>query len=88
MKTPEVQFVHGTVVQVNCQAKTATIRENNAQAHRHIQYDYMIAASGLRRNWPTVPQELQRKEYLLEMATHIDGTQRAMDRIVIVGGGK
>ncbi|TQB68712.1 hypothetical protein MPDQ_002892 [Monascus purpureus] len=87
LKTPEVQFVHGTVVEVNCQAKEATIKENNTQTHRRISYDYLIAASGLRRNWPTVPQALRRKEYLLEMAKHIDGTVRATDGVAVIGGG-
>jgi NADH dehydrogenase FAD-containing subunit len=88
LQTSAVRFVQGTVANVDCQEKHATLREHRSNEKLTIFYDYMIAASGLRRTWPTVPQALRRKEYLLEMATHIHATERAKDSVIVIGGGE
>lgn len=50
-------------------------------------YDYLIAATGLRRVWPTVPQAVDRESYLDEAHGHIDLVRCAEHGIVVVGGG-
>lgn len=87
LRTPEVKFVHGSIVDLNCQGKEATVKDSKTQASTQVQYDYLIAASGLRRTWPTVPQALQRKEYMSEMTSHINATEKADNGVVVVGGG-
>lgn len=87
LQTPAVQFIQGSVKYVDCQGKKATIIENWNEEKLTVCYDYMIAATGLRRAWPTVPRALRRKEYLLEMATHVHATESATD-IIVIGGGE
>lgn len=53
-------------------AKKTTILEAETQTSRELTYDYLIVSTGLRRSWPTVPQSLRRKQYLLETGAHID----------------
>jgi hypothetical protein len=52
-----------------------------------MQYDYFVAASGLRRVWPVVPQSLRRKQYLFEASDHIRAATTARHGVVVVGGG-
>lgn len=51
-------------------------------------YDYLIAASGLRRSFPTVPQSLRRDEFLKEAEGHMAHVENARDGVVVVGGGR
>lgn len=50
-------------------------------------YDYFIAATGLRRARPSVPQSLSKAEYLQETGKHIAALEGSRDPVVIVGGG-
>ncbi len=51
------------------------------------EYDYFVAASGLRRVWPVVPQSLTRKQYLIEASEHIHTVSNAREGVIVVGGG-
>lgn len=50
-------------------------------------YDFFIAASGLRRVWPVVPQSLSRKQYLIEAGEHIHAVSNSSHGVLVVGGG-
>ena len=50
-------------------------------------YDYLIAATGLRRPFPVQPQAQSRKAFLLEAGEHIHSVENATDGVVVVGGG-
>ena len=52
-----------------------------------LTYDFLVAATGLRRVWPVVPQSLGRKQYLIEVEEHIHNVANARDGVVVVGGG-
>jgi NADH dehydrogenase FAD-containing subunit len=52
-----------------------------------ISYDYFIAASGLRRQWPVVPQSLEKEAYIEEVTQHISEVSAAADGVVVIGGG-
>ncbi|QGA18943.1 hypothetical protein EYB26_006628 [Talaromyces marneffei] len=52
-----------------------------------IQYDYFVAASGLRRTKPSAPVALTRKEYLENALEHIRLAEGAKDGIVVIGAG-
>lgn len=82
-----MEFVRGSVTSVDPERKVAQILELQSQQTRHEQYDYLIAASGLRRVFPTVPQSLCREEYLNEAKSHRQSVQNAQEGVVIVGGG-
>ncbi|EQK98411.1 Pyridine nucleotide-disulfide oxidoreductase, NAD-binding domain protein [Ophiocordyceps sinensis CO18] len=87
LQSPQVKFVHGTVSDVDCEAKKAfTVDWATKETTAH-DYDYFIAATGLRRAWPVVPQSLTRKQYLVEVDKHVHAVTNAQHGVVVVGGG-
>ncbi|KAJ6440806.1 pyridine nucleotide-disulfide oxidoreductase AMID-like [Purpureocillium lavendulum] len=87
LQDPQIKFVTGAVTSVDCEAKKATTVDNATKEATTHEYDYFIAATGLRRVWPVVPQSLTRKQYLLEVEEHIHGVTNAQHGVVVVGGG-
>ncbi|KAF2963397.1 hypothetical protein GQX73_g10177 [Xylaria multiplex] len=87
LQRPNVAFVQGTVANVDCENKTATISEHKTQKTRVESYDFFIAATGLRRVWPVVPQALTREAYLKEVGAHCDKVLNAIAPVLVVGGG-
>jgi NADH dehydrogenase FAD-containing subunit len=88
LQTPAIHFVQGSVTSVNCQERHVIVNQHDKREPISIFYDYLIAASGLRRSWPTVPRALGRNEYLMELATHIHLTENASDGVIVIGGGE
>ncbi|KAL7626133.1 hypothetical protein AAE478_002903 [Parahypoxylon ruwenzoriense] len=89
LQRPDVCFVHGTVASVDCEHKTATILEQqqSGPAPRHEPYDFFVAATGLRRVWPVIPQSTTREAYLGETGRHIDAVTASSASVLVVGGG-
>jgi NADH dehydrogenase FAD-containing subunit len=80
-----VHFVQGVAKAVDCKRRRALI--DTGKVESEIEYDFFVAASGLRRVWPVVPQSLTREGYLDEASTQINTLQNASDGVVVVGGG-
>ncbi|KAI0526214.1 hypothetical protein F5B22DRAFT_147185 [Xylaria bambusicola] len=87
LQRPNVTFVQGTVANVDCENKKATISEHKTQKTRIESYDFFIGTTGLRRAWPVVPQSLTREEYLTEVGTHCDKVLNSTAPVLVVGGG-
>ncbi|KAI1273618.1 hypothetical protein F5Y07DRAFT_376139 [Xylaria sp. FL0933] len=87
LQRPNVTFVQGTVTDVDCESKTATITERKTQKTRIESYDFFIAATGLRRVWPVVPQALTKETYLMEVGAHCDRVLNSTAPVLVVGGG-
>lgn len=87
LSSPNIFHVHGTIGNVDCERKIAVISDANTGKQYEESYDYLIAASGLRREWPTVPQSLRREEYLKEAGDHIEKVEKAKKGVVVIGGG-
>ncbi|KAI9155343.1 Oxidoreductase OXR1 [Paramyrothecium foliicola] len=87
LQKPNITILQGTVASVDCANKTATIVDGVTKESSTQSYDYFVAASGLRRVWPVVPQSLTRKQYLLEAEAQIDAVHSAKDGVLVVGGG-
>jgi NADH dehydrogenase FAD-containing subunit len=87
LQRPDVEFVHGSVVKVDPETQTATIKEFGKDAERSEKYDFFIGATGLRRKFPVVPQSFTKKEYLEETGKHIDAVLNGTDPVLVVGGG-
>ncbi|KAI0020859.1 FAD/NAD(P)-binding domain-containing protein [Xylariomycetidae sp. FL0641] len=92
LQRPDVRFVHGTLVSIDPESKTATITERGPDSSQTptqstVAYDFFIAATGLRRAWPVVPQALSRKAYLAEAGAHIDAVRGSRAPVLVVGGG-
>jgi thioredoxin reductase len=88
MQQPGLTFLHGSVKAVDCGTMTASVLPHAATQTTELGYDYIVAATGFRRAWPTVPQSLTRKEYLSETHDHTALVRDAEDGVVVVGGGK
>lgn len=87
LQHPSVNTVHGSVTKIDAKRKIATIRSGNAGTETEKQYDYLLAASGLRRESPTVPSALTRDGYLAEASRHTAAVKAATRGVVVVGGG-
>ncbi|RYO87800.1 hypothetical protein DL764_008814 [Monosporascus ibericus] len=87
LQRPNVRFVQGNLCKVDPESKAATILEPGNQTPRQEKYDYFIAATGLRRVWPVVPQSLSRKLYLMEAGKHINAVTSSATPVLVVGGG-
>jgi hypothetical protein len=87
LKYPGLTFIQGSVASVDFGSKVAHIVDAETKANRTEPYDYLIAGSGLRRTFPTVPQSLQRHEFLQEAKEHMSNVKHARDGIFVVGGG-
>ncbi|KAG6020729.1 hypothetical protein E4U19_006173 [Claviceps sp. Clav32 group G5] len=87
LATPQVKFLHGSISNVDCATRTITLIDRTTEIATTHSYDYFVAATGLRRAWPVVPQSLTRKQYLLEAEEHVHAVSNAQHGVVIVGGG-
>lgn len=68
---------------------SASIAPHGEPVQINIAYDYLVAATGFRRAWPTVPQALTRDSYLEEALGHVRLVRDAtLQGIVVIGGGK
>ncbi|UNI13381.1 hypothetical protein JDV02_000130 [Purpureocillium takamizusanense] len=86
-KEPNVKFIHGKLSHVDCSAKRATVLAHDSNEENILDYDYMVTATGLRRDWPVVPQSLTYSDYLAEVHNHIKEAQNARHGVMVVGGG-
>ncbi|KAJ5779918.1 FAD-dependent pyridine nucleotide-disulfide oxidoreductase [Penicillium paradoxum] len=87
LKYPNLKFIQGSVSSVDFNAKVAHVVDSNTNSNCAESYDYLIAGSGLRRNFPTVPQSLRRSEFLKEAKKHMSDVKHARGGIVVIGGG-
>ncbi|KAM3526777.1 hypothetical protein NHJ13051_003303, partial [Beauveria bassiana] len=87
MQVPNLKVVIGSVTAVDCVSKTVTTLDAVTKVATEHAYDFFVAATGLRRVWPTVPQSLSRKQYLVEAGEHVHAVSNAQHGVVVVGGG-
>ena len=87
LQLPNVRVIQGSVAGINAEAKTATISHHLTGEKTTHEYDFFVAATGLRRVFPVAPQSLTRKQYLVEADTQIKACENAKHGVVIVGGG-
>lgn len=87
LRAEGVSHVQGSVVQVDMERKVARVADSATQSETEEEYDYLVAASGLRRAWPVVPQSLSRDGYLSEVEKHVQAVKNATG-VVVIGGGQ
>ncbi|KAJ5767066.1 uncharacterized protein N7511_004682 [Penicillium nucicola] len=90
LQSPDIKIIQGSVESVDCKSRVARINQTTASdGHRILEenYDYMIATTGLRREWPSAPKSLSREAYLAEMADSVETIENAAQGVVVVGGG-
>lgn len=88
-------MLRGSLKAVDLEHKVATYVPNSnttassaEEEELLLHYDYFVAATGLRRAWPAVPQSLRRKQYLFEMGDHARAMSVARNGVLVVGGGE
>lgn len=82
-----IHFIKGSAKGIDMKRKCATICESMTNSESEVPYDFCVAASGLRRAWPVVPQSTTRELYLEETAAHVNAVKAARDGVVVIGGG-
>ena len=87
VQAPNIHIVHGSVQDVNCKSKIATVATHEGGVSK-LGYDFLVVASGLRRVWPVIPQSLKKKQYLLEVGDHIRSVANFKHGVAVVGGGE
>ncbi|KAH7370189.1 hypothetical protein BKA65DRAFT_602676 [Rhexocercosporidium sp. MPI-PUGE-AT-0058] len=87
LRAPGLSWAQGSVARVDTGKKAATIADLTSGKEYEETYDYLVVASGLRRQWPAVPQSLTRKAYLAETGKHIAEVKAATQGVVVIGGG-
>lgn len=87
LQMPNIRLIQGSVRGLNTSSKIASVATHNSTEELQLEYDYLVAATGLRRAWPVVPQSLRRKQYLFEVGDHLRNVQNAKLGVVVVGGG-
>ena len=65
----------------------ATIKDKITGEVSDHSYDYFLAATGLRRVWPVVPQSLTQKAYRQETSDHVHSVRNASEGVAVIGGG-
>jgi NADH dehydrogenase FAD-containing subunit len=86
LQVPNLKIIQGSITAVDCGRKVATIKTSSGG--REEGYDYLIAASGLRRVFPVVPQSLSEKAYLQEAMEQVENIKSSKETIVVIGGGR
>ncbi|KAJ9144963.1 Apoptosis-inducing factor 2 [Pleurostoma richardsiae] len=87
LQSPSIRYIRGSVKTVDIETKTATFAGDDSEEATHESYDFLVAASGLRRVWPVVPQSLDKDGYLQEVENNIQAVSASNKGVVVVGGG-
>ena len=88
LQKPQFRFLHGAVKGVDLEAKVARYTRHGSSETEIVEYDYLVAATGLRRAWPSIPQALTREEYLGEVRPHVEKIGHAEHGVAVIGGGE
>ncbi|KAJ5301897.1 hypothetical protein PENANT_c062G08435 [Penicillium antarcticum] len=90
LQSPDIKTIQGRVDSVDCKSRVARIHqstENDGHKILEERYDYMIATTGLRREWPSAPKSFNREAYLAETAGSVETIENAGQGVVVIGGG-
>ena len=68
------------MIKVDTERRAAIVRSSSGGDEREHSYDYLVAASGLRRVYPVVPQSLTRELYIQETGNHVRKVRDAPGR--------
>ncbi|XP_014551932.1 hypothetical protein COCVIDRAFT_111610 [Bipolaris victoriae FI3] len=92
LKQPNLHFKHGSVKNVNPEAKVVAWCDRNGQVQLQA-YDYLVMATGLKRPFPAVPKSGTFEEYqrdgraFIEKITGGDPSKYEGRRVVVIGAG-
>jgi NADPH-dependent 2,4-dienoyl-CoA reductase/sulfur reductase-like enzyme len=58
-----------------------------AGEEKSMEYDYLVCATGLQRDWPAQPRATTKEEYIRDATALVKELVDAKERIVVIGGG-
>ncbi|KAE8343167.1 hypothetical protein BDV24DRAFT_149791 [Aspergillus arachidicola] len=87
LSRPDIGFVQGTVTSIDPTSQVMRYQDLEGRS-QHLEYDYILISSGLRRPWPIVPRSRHFGSYLSDASTFIEKIVKAEKLgVVVVGGG-
>lgn len=89
LKRKELSIRHGSVRAIHPDALSATFVDyDDDNKETTLYYDYLLLATGSRREWPIVPKANSSKSYVIDAQKHIAGIELAKSSTVaVIGGG-
>jgi len=87
LRQANVHFVLGSMQKLDCARKSATYLDLASNTERQLDYDYVVVATGVRRQWPVVPRVSTHGEYVREGLRHVETVAGARNGVVVVVGG-
>ncbi|KAK2745117.1 hypothetical protein FQN57_004024 [Myotisia sp. PD_48] len=92
LQRDNVIIQQGSLAEIDPLQKRAYWKAYKSQAdesNKVINYDYLIAATGLTRDWPIVPKSLTYAGYTQDANSHIAQIKNCTDEypVVVIGGG-
>jgi NADH dehydrogenase FAD-containing subunit len=92
LRQSNLKFKHGTVQKIDTESKVAEWLDRSGKLQQQS-YDYVIVATGLKRQWPAVPKSGSYAEFLEdgnELVNRITGGDlNQKDReVIVIGAGK
>ncbi|OJD40820.1 fad nad-binding domain-containing protein [Diplodia corticola] len=89
LKRKELSIRRGRVREIRPDALSATFVDyDDDNKEVTLDYDYLLLATGSRREWPIVPKANSYRSYVIEAHKHIAGIEVAKsDTVAVIGGG-
>lgn len=86
LRHPALNIMRGRIEQLDCETKKARYTIPSSGETVHHEYDQVVVATGLSRQWPIVPESHSKDRYVMDALQHIN-TLAASRRVVVIGGG-
>ncbi|KAL7272433.1 hypothetical protein RUND412_004765 [Rhizina undulata] len=87
---PNFASIRGTASSIDMTNKVAfynpTVAGEPTKLEKKINYDYLVVATGTKRDWPILPSALEKKGWISESENYIQKLKEA-GRVAVIGGG-
>ncbi|KAF2165865.1 hypothetical protein M409DRAFT_66844 [Zasmidium cellare ATCC 36951] len=87
LQHPSISWTRGSITKIDPDRMVAQLTDAKTGDRVEYHYDYFIGATGLKRGFPVVPEQLTKSSYLEETGDHVEAVAAAKDGIVVIGGG-
>jgi NADH dehydrogenase FAD-containing subunit len=89
LQRPDITILQASLKHVDLEKKRLNVIEVTTGVNQTESYDYLVLATGLKREFPIAPSDLSKEQYLRAAKRHIDGIENAKGgTAVVIGGGK
>ncbi|KAI5291613.1 hypothetical protein KEM54_002890 [Ascosphaera aggregata] len=87
LQSRRIRIMQGKVTSIDAQKRVSTIHTTTDNKVIEQSYDYLIAASGIHRDWPSAPTALTKKNFRVETDRMVEQCANATKGIIVIGGG-